>query len=94
MKNFLSKIGNKINQVINYCGLDKCLHFFVGAWMIALVSPLGIWWMIGAMIIVLVLSIIKEMFMDSMVDIKDIISGLFGALFSFLIWIIMREILK
>jgi hypothetical protein len=83
---FLKKF---INNTVNKFGCDKFLHFLVGAWFTSMVTPLGVWWVIAMFITVIVLSYIKEFYIDDIADNKDIIAGVLGSASSIIIWFII-----
>ena len=87
MKNFLVKIQNFINTNINKYGIDKVLHFLVGAFITLLVSPMGIWAMLTMSALLMVVSYVKEKYMDSEFTKNDIKFTLYGSITSFILYI-------
>lgn len=83
----------KLNNLINKLGIDKVLHYLVGALVIALAQPYG-WIIMGIVFIVfLILSIYKEYKLDNEVDLIDIISYIGGGITSAVIYLISSNIL-
>lgn len=70
-----------VDKILSKIGVDKVLHFLVGALATALASMKGESYMYATAIIVLVLSIGKEG-LDEKFDIKDIIAGCIGCVVS------------
>ena len=87
MKDFLVKIQNFINTNINKYGIDKVLHFLVGAFITLLVSPMGIWAMLTMSALLMVVSYVKEKYMDSEFTKNDIKFTLYGSITSFILYI-------
>lgn len=87
MKDFLVKIQNFINTNINKYGIDKVLHFLVGAFITLLVSPMGIWTMLTMSALLMVVSYVKEKYMDSEFTKNDIKFTLYGSITSFILYI-------
>ena len=87
MKDFLVKIQNFINTNINKYGIDKVLHFLVGAFITLLVSPMGIWAMLTMSALLMVVSYVKEKYMDSEFTKYDIKFTLYGSITSFILYI-------
>lgn len=87
MKDFLVKIQNFINTNINKYGIDKVLHFLVGAFITLLVSPMGIWAMSTMSALLMVVSYVKEKYMDSEFTKNDIKFTLYGSITSFILYI-------
>lgn len=83
----------KLNNLINKLGIDKVLHYLVGALAIALAQPYG-WIIMGIVFIVfLILSIYKEYKLDNEVDLVDIIFYIGGGITSAVIYLISSNIL-
>lgn len=77
----------KLNNLINKLGIDKVLHYLVGALAIALAQPYG-WIIMGIVFIVfLILSIYKEYKLDNEVDLVDIIFYIGGGITSAVIYL-------
>lgn len=70
------------NWIVNTFGSDKILHFFGGGWIISMLSPFGRYGILVGIIIVLILSLIKEGFLDDMFDWKDILAAMIGSVVS------------
>lgn len=66
-----------VDKIISKIGVDKVLHFLVGALVTALASMKGESYMYAAAMSVLVLSVGKEG-LDETYDIWDIIAGCLG----------------
>lgn len=83
----------KLNNLINKLGIDKVLHYLVGALAIALAQPYG-WIIMGIVFIVfLILSIYKEYKLDNEVDLIDVIFYIGGGITSAVIYLISSNIL-
>lgn len=81
-----------LDDIINKVGMDKVLHFAFGGWIISLISILGLKTMIIALIILLIISIIKEYCLDNYPDLYDVLAGILGASISFIIYFILTII--
>lgn len=77
----------RLNDFLCKVGTDKALHFAFGGWIVSAVSPFGIDIMGIALFIVIVLSFIKELFLDEYADFADIVSAFFGGFVAFVIYI-------
>ena len=67
-----------LNKLASYIGVDKILHFLVGALIVAQFEIFEWYWVLIAIGIVAVLSVVKE-FLDSEFDWKDIFAAMCGA---------------
>lgn len=74
-----------IDKLVEKVGVDKLLHFFVAAWLVSECKAFGIGVGCIAWIVVVVLSWIKEDFLDDYADARDIFAGAFGGFVSLLI---------
>ena len=81
------KLGKKV-------GVDKLLHFFISAWVVSECKAFGIGVGCIAWIVVVVLSWVKEDFLDDHVDARDIFAGALGGFVSLLIGILKCFILN
>ena len=86
MKNFLVKIQNFINTNINKYGVDKVLHFLAAAFLTSLVSPMGIAAMLTMFVFLMIVSYIKEKYMDYEFSKDDIKFALYGCITSFILY--------
>lgn len=73
---------------VNRFGTDKMLHFLVGALIVSMLSYFGWLGIIGATILVFVLSIIKEKYLDTFFDKGDIKSAMLGCMLSVLVYVL------
>lgn len=73
------------DKLVEKVGVDKLLHFFVAAWLVSECKAYGIGVGCIAWIVVVVLSWIKEDFLDDYADARDIFAGAFGGFVSLLI---------
>ena len=73
---------SKINQLVEKYGLDKTLHFLVGALVVAYGFQFSI--LIGGIsfIVIMLLEMYKEKKLDVFVSSKDIKATFYGCLFS------------
>lgn len=83
----------KLDNLINKLGIDRILHYLVGAWLIALAQPYG--WTIMSIVFVLflILSIYKEYKLDNEADLVDIIFYIVGSITSAIVYFISSNIL-
>lgn len=70
-----------VDKIIGRIGVDKVLHFLVGALMTAYGSMMGDACMWVAVVLVVVLSIVKET-LDEKVEWMDIVAGCIGCVVS------------
>lgn len=70
------------NKIIDYIGIDKIVHFLVGALIVALVSPLGWSYVGGAVLVVVFISVLKELILDDKRDWYDVLCAIIGCAFS------------
>ena len=82
------------DKLIEKVGMDKMLHFLVAAWIVAECKSFGIGVGCIAWIVVVVLSWIKEDFLDDHVDARDIFAGALGGFVSLLIGVLKCFILN
>ena len=68
-----------VNNIIEKFGTDKVLHFLVGGWITSIFSPFGWVGIIIGITLTLILSLIKEQFLDSFFDWKDICAASIGS---------------
>lgn len=73
---------------VNRFGTDKMLHFLVGALIVSMLSYFGWLGIIGATILVFILSIIKEKYLDTFFDKGDIKSAMLGCMLSVLVYVL------
>ena len=78
-----------IDKIINKCGTDKVLHFLVGAWITSMFSPFGWLGIIIGTVTMLILSFIKEIWLDDVFDKKDIIAACIGSGVSTLFYLLI-----
>lgn len=76
------------DNIINRIGSDKLLHFAIGGWFTCLCSLFGIIPMIIGVILITVLSFIKEKLLDNDFDMKDIYATLIGSAISIAIYLL------
>lgn len=87
MKDFLIKTQNFINTNINKYGIDKVLHFLVAAFLTSLVSPMGVVAMLTMSVLLMIVSYVKEKYMDAEFTKDDIKFALYGIITSFILYI-------
>lgn len=75
------------NWIVEKFGTDKVLHFLGGGWITSIFSPFGWIGIIIGVVVTLVLSFIKEQFLDSFFDWKDICAASVGSVISVLIYL-------
>lgn len=81
-----------VNKLLKKVGTDKALHFFVGALFVAWASMLGEYYMYGALVLLLPISVMKEV-ADDNASFKDVIASILGGSVSIGIYWLMQLIL-
>lgn len=76
------------DNIITKIGSDKLLHFAIGGWFTCLCSLFGIIPMIVGVVLITVLSFIKEKIFDKDFDMKDIYATLIGSAISIVIYLL------
>lgn len=76
------------DSIVAKFGSDKVMHFLGGGYIVALGSLFGLYGAIAAFIITFIISYIKEKWLDSKFDWKDIWAAMCGGTLSFLIFLI------
>ena len=76
-----------INNIIEKFGTDKVLHFLGGGWITSIFSPFGWVGIIIGIVLTIILSFIKEQFLDSSFDWKDIYAASIGSAISLVIYL-------
>lgn len=87
MTNFIKKIAEIYNNALTKYGVDKVLHGVIAAWLVALASPLGLFWMGVVYVITIILAILKEKYVDDIFTFADIITTAKGGAISLVIYI-------
>lgn len=67
-----------IDNLVKKYGVDKILHFFGGGWIVSMFSPIGWLGILLGVILMLVLSFTKELFLDNFFDKNDIAAACLG----------------
>lgn len=75
----------KFNAWMEKVGVDKLLHFFVAAWVVAECKYFGTFWGIFGLFLVVVCSIVKECYIDEEADSKDGLWSFMGGALSLVI---------
>jgi hypothetical protein len=78
----------RFNAWMEKVGVDKLLHFFVAAWLVAECKAYGIAPMLLGFVVVVLLAIIKEYILDNPGDYKDVLCSMLGGVFSILLLIV------
>jgi hypothetical protein len=78
--------------IVDKFGADKVMHYLVGAWVPAVLSPMGWLWVILGGVSVILLNILKERYLDNEFEIKDIYSAGFGSLTSTVLYGLINTI--
>lgn len=86
VSNFFDKFEFFLSTKI---GLDRLLHFFVGAAAVAMFSPLNSYWVVFAAIVIIGAFYVKERFIDKMLDKFDLIAVILGAAIATMIHFLM-----
>ena len=77
-----SSFMKAINDFLNKIGVDKALHFLIGALLTAWVSPIR-WGAVGVVFfVVLFISVLKELMIDEEKDWIDVAAGVAGSALS------------
>lgn len=76
-----------IDNIIEKIGSDKVLHFLGGGWITSIFSPFGWIGIIIGIAVTIILSFIKEQFLDSFFDWKDIYAACIGGGISVVIYL-------
>ncbi len=79
-----------IDDLANNFGIDKILHFIGGGWIVSLFTPFGWLGLIIGFILMLILSFVKELYLDDSFDKRDIIFGCFGGGVSIVLYVLFR----
>lgn len=82
----------KVNAWIEKVGIDKITHFAVAAWIVAECKAYGIGAACIGWVLVLVLSFIKEKWMDVELNAKDLWWGVCGG-FASLILMVVKDVI-
>lgn len=78
---------NAINKIIDKIGTDKVMHFLVGAWIVSALSPAG-WGAVKiGIVLVVFLSLLKELFFDDERDWYDVLAAVIGVAVSVFIFL-------
>ena len=78
----------RFNAWMEKVGVDKLLHFFVAAWIVAECKADGVAPMLLSFVAVILLSVVKEYVLDNTGDYKDILCSMLGGVFSILLFIV------
>lgn len=79
----------KFNAWMGEVGVDKLLHFFVAAWVVAEFKYFGTFLGFFGLFLVVVCSIVKECYIDDEADKKDGLWSFFGGALSLVImWLL------
>lgn len=68
-------------------GYDKVAHFSIGGWILSASAVYGFKWMAISFVAVLVLSVIKEMFLDDEFNLGDIAATALGMFLAMILYI-------
>lgn len=92
MKDKLQKFMELINSKIASVGIDKVLHFFVGAWITAECKVFGDPLILGlSLLFVILIGYIKEKVMDKEFDFADMWFGAAGSIISIFLYVPYHE---
>lgn len=75
-----------IDDLITKYEIDKILHFVVGGWITSLFGTFGLISLIIGVIFTLLISFIKEKWLDNEFDKQDIIAAMIGSLISVIVF--------
>lgn len=82
MNSFLECIRETIKD-------DRLLHFFIGAWIVASLTPFKWSGVLGGFILVMALEYIKEFMIDTRSDWYDVLATFLGCLMAALLYAII-----
>lgn len=68
----------KFNAWMEKVGVDKMLHFFVAAWVVAECKIYGVMWGCIGFAVIAILALVKEMYIDKKGDLTDALGSLLG----------------
>lgn len=77
----------RLNNFLSKIGIDKALHFAIAGWIVSATSPFGIGAMGITFLVVYLLSIMKERYLDEYADYNDVLAGFLGGITSILLYI-------
>lgn len=75
-------------NLVNKIGVDKLLHCFLAGWLTALGFLFGTLWGVAAIVLVVALSFVKELWIDPKADYMDIVAAAIGIIISTGIYIL------
>ena len=75
--------------IVNKLGNDKVMHFLGGAWITSLFSPIGWFGILIGVIITMILIFIKEQYLDTEFELKDIIAAGIGCIVSTILYLLL-----
>ena len=78
----------RFNAWMEEVGVDKLLHFFLAAWVVAECKAYGVAPMLLGFVVVVLLSVVKEYVLDKTGDYKDVLCSMLGGVFSVLLFIV------
>lgn len=78
----------KFNAWMEKVGVDKILHFFVAAWLVAECKVLGFNVALLAFLVVSVLAVVKELYIDEESDLKDAWVSVLGGVVSLVLYLL------
>lgn len=78
----------KFNAWMEKVGVDRLLHFFVAAWIVAECKAYGVAPMLLGFVVIVLLAVVKEYVLDNTGDYKDILCSMLGGVFSLLMFIV------
>lgn len=83
----------RFNLWIEKVGVDKLLHFLVAAWVVAEFKAYGYLFGFIGFILVCILAVVKELWLDEKADINDAFWSVFGGFFSLFLMLINMLVL-
>ena len=86
IKKLMSKINNFLFENPNI-GVDKVLHFVVGAWFVSEFKIYGVFPMMLSFLFTSILAFIKEKYMDSVFSTRDFLFSVIGGFTSIILYI-------
>ena len=78
----------RFNAWMEKVGVDRLLHFFVAAWIVAECKSYAVAPMLLGFVAVILFSVVKEYVLDKTGDYKDVLCSMLGGVFSILLFIV------
>lgn len=80
----------RVNEWIERIGADKLLHFLLAAWVVAEAKQMGELAMWITFLLMILLSVVKELWLDDKGDVHDAHYSVAGATISAALFLVMK----